>query len=310
MTFNQRATTVLQLPVSPLTWDSILKECDRLEAEFLHIPSGYKWTLDYKRFQVEQARGNNSAAIAHLKSAIATMPYNTDIQGDYKALVSKASGIKNLVMIVSSKRTEENAMRLARQFDNANVEYMIVSGSDTASINHVRALQVNAPDSYEGMPRKVMAALTWVYEHIGHNVGVLKVSDEMSLQGADRLRESLNHLLHVDAYVGVIDAANIEHDRCRHWGKCQDQSLNRRVYGRPFLRPWADGRAYYVGPGPLEKLVLASIRFPGIFEGEYYEDKLIGDTLVFEGVNLKSITGFDEFGLAVEAPKSRNFLRL
>jgi len=309
MTFNQRATSLLQLPVSPLTWDSILKGCDRLEAEFLHIPSGYKWTLDYKRFQVEQARGNNGAAIAYLKSAIATMPYNSDIQGDYKTLVAKSSGIKNLVMIISSKRTEANALRLAQQFDNANVEYMIVSGSDTASINHVRALQVGAPDNYESMSKKVVAALTWVYEHIGNNVGVLKVSDEMSLQSGHRLQESLDHLLKIDAYVGVVES-NVEHDRCQHWGKCQDQSLNRKVYGRPFLRPWADGRAYYVGPEPLEKLVLAFTRFPGLFEGEYYEEKLIGDTLVFEGTELKSITGFDEFGLAVGVPKGQGFLRV
>ena len=113
MTFNQRATTLLQLPLSPLTWDGILKECDRLEQEFMQIPSGYKWALDYKRFQVEQARGNNSAALTHLKVAIAAMPYNADIIGDYKELVKKTSGVSNLVLIISSKKSEAKAQRLA-----------------------------------------------------------------------------------------------------------------------------------------------------------------------------------------------------
>jgi hypothetical protein len=296
MTFNQRATTLLQLPLSPLTWDGILKECDRLEQEFMQIPSGYKWALDYKRFQVEQARSNNSAALGHLKTAIAAMPYNSDIIGDYKELVKKTSGVNSLVLIISSKKSEAKAQRLAAQFDNANIEYMIVSGSDTSSIKHVRALQVDAPDSYEGTPRKVAAALTWVYENIGNNVGVLKVEDGMSLRDVAKLRQELTTLARDNGYVGVR-SANLDHDRCLHWGKCNDAKLNHSVYGKPVLRPWANGAAYYLGAGPLEKVVLALTRFPGLFDGEYYEDKLVGDVLVFEGVEPKFINNYDEFGL-------------
>jgi len=298
MTFNQRATTLLQLPLSPLTWDGILKECDRIEQEFLQIPSGYKWALDYKRFQVEEARGNNSAALTHLKAAIATMPYNSDIIGDYKALVKKTSGVKNLVLLITSKKNEAKALRLAAQFDNANIEYVIVSGSDTLSIKHVRALQVDAPDNYEGAPRKVAAALTWVYENIGTNVGVLKVEDGMSLRDAAKLRQELTTLARDNGYVGVR-SANLDHDRCLHWGQCNDTRLNRSVYGKPVLRPWANGAAYYLGAGPLEKVVLALTRFPGLFDGEYYEDKLVGDVLVFEGVEPKFINTYDDFGLTV-----------
>lgn len=297
MTFNQRATTVLQLPVSPLTWDGILKECDRLEQEFLHIPSGYKWALDYKRFQVEQARGNASASLVWLKAAIATMPYNSDIIGDYKGVVKKTSGVNNIVMIVSSKKSEAKALRLAAQFDNANIEYMIVSGSDTPSIKHVRALQVDAPDAYEGTPKKVAAALTWVYENIGSNVGVLKLEDRMILREPEKLRQSLTALAQENAYAGVR-SANLDHDRCLHWGECKDPALNRRVYGKPVLRPWANGSAYYLGAGPLEKVVMALIRFPGLFDGEYYEDKLVGDALVFEAVEPTFVNSYADFGLA------------
>ena len=296
MNFNQRATTLLQLPISPITWDGILKECDRLEAEFLHIPSEYKWALDYKRFQVERERGNNSVALFYLKSAIATMPYNNDIQGDYKSLVKKTSGIKNFAMIVTSKKNEEKALRLAAQFDHANVEYMIVSGGDTQSINHVRALQVDVSDRYESTPQKVAAAFTWVYENIGTNVGVLKVSDEMIVQDGTKLRQTLNRFYVDNVYAGV-PMANLGHDRCLHWGLCTSQDLNQRVYGRPVLRAWAAGGAYYLGPKPLEKIVLSLLKFPGLFEGEYYEDKLMGDVLVFEGENLSECKSYAEFGL-------------
>jgi hypothetical protein len=298
MLFNQRATALLQLPVFPFTWDSILKECTRLEEEFLDIPSEYKWALDYKRFEVERARGNNSMAIWHLKSAIATAPYNNDILGDYKELVKKTSGIKNLVLIVTSKKNEAKALRLAAQLDQSNVEYLIVSGCDTSSIKHIRALQLDISDSHESEPQKVVAALTWVYENIGNNVGVMKVSDQMLLQDAEKLRQSLSQLGRENVYAGV-PSNSFGLDRCQHWGLCRDQDLNRRVYGRPVLRDWASSGAYYLGPRPLEKIVLSLLRFPGLFEGEYYDDKLIGDTLVFENEALTERKSYADFGLVL-----------
>jgi hypothetical protein len=93
-------------------------------------------------------------------------------------------------------------------------------------------------------------------------------------------------------------------DRCAHWGKCRDLALNRRVYGRPALRPWASGNAYYLGAGPLEKVVLALMRFPGLFEGEYYEDKLVGDVLVFEGVQLTPLATCAEIGIGPQSASS------
>ncbi|WP_432240077.1 hypothetical protein [Herbaspirillum robiniae] len=297
MTFNERLTNLLQMPLSPITWDSILKECDRIEQDFTHIISAYKWTLDFRRFQVEQERGNSAAAILHVKSAIATMPYNGDIVNDYKNLVRKDAGIHSLVLIISSKIDEMKALRLADQFDRADIDYMIISGGDTPSIQHPRALQVDVSDRYESTPQKVAAAFAWVYENIGANVGVLKVADDMTLQDGGKLRASLERLARESGYAGV-PTGGAEHDRCQHWGLCLSQDLNRRVYGRPVLRPWAAGGAYYVGARALEKVVLSFTRFPGLFEGEYYEDKLIGDVLVFEGEPLNEVSGYADFGLA------------
>ncbi|WP_343583256.1 hypothetical protein [Herbaspirillum sp.] len=300
MTFNERVTNLLQMPLSPITWDSILRECDRLEQDFPHIHSAYKWTLDYRRFQVEQERGNNSAAIWHLKAAIAVMPYNGELVEDYRTLVKKEAGIHSLVLIVTSKVNEAKALRLAAQFDQADVDYMIVSGADTPSIAHPRALQVEVSDRYESTPQKVAAAFAWVYENIGANVGVLKVDDGMVLQDGAKLRASLERLASEGGYAGV-SSGGTEHDRCWHWGLCLSQDLNKRVYGRPVLRPWAAGGAYYLGARALEKAILSLMRFPGLFEGEYYEDKLIGDVLVFEGEQLNDVGGYAAFGLSEAA---------
>jgi predicted SAM-dependent methyltransferase len=298
MNFNERATNLLDMPVSPLTWDGIIKECQRLEREFSYIPSGVKWALDYKRFQVEQARGNAGHALRYLKEAIATSPYNADILQDYKQLVGKTSDLHDLVLVISSKINEAKALALAAQFDAAGVQYMIVSGSGTPAIAHARALQVDVPDNAESTPQIVIAALTWVYENIGSNVGVLKVSDEMGLVDGATLKHSLSELHHADAYAGV-PSGGLEHDRCFHWGLCQSQELNRRIYGRPVVSTWAGSGALYLGPGPLEKLVTSLIRFPGLFEGEYYDDKLIGDVLVFESVTLTPRAAYTDFGLSI-----------
>ncbi|MDB5989676.1 MAG: hypothetical protein JWQ10_1079 [Herbaspirillum sp.] len=304
MNFNERRlSTLLQTPAIPLTWDSILKECERIEKDHAHIRSEFQWALDYKRFQVEVARGNRSAGLIALRAAIGAAPENADILGDYKNYVAKPAIVENIVLIVTTKKNEEKAAKLAWQFDKGNIQYLIVSGSDTASIAHIRALQVDASDSYEGRPKKVAAALTWIYENVGSNVGVLKVDDEMTLQDAAKLQRSLTKMAAENGYAGMPVALS-QFDRCSHWGKCDDPAMNRRVYGRPVLRAWADGKAYYLGPGAVEKIVFSLMRFPGSFEGEFYEEKLVGDVLLFEGVALTPMANYAEFGLGIASVSS------
>jgi len=299
MNCNQRIMELLQAVATPFSADYVLQECRNLEAEFPHIPSQFKWTLDYKRFQVELNRGNMAAAIKHLKSAIVLAPYNQEILGDYKVLfASKTSPFRNVMLLISCKKYEQKALQLARQFDAANIEYLIVSGNDTPPITHARALQVDAPDNYESLPLKVVAALTWITENMGTNVGVLKVDDDQTLFDPVRLRTITDRLYDADAYAGV-PVSGVTHDRNWHWNKCQNKALNKISYGRPYLRAWAMGGAYYLAPGPLNKLVISLTRFPGLLESEYYEDKLVGDTLVMENVELTELSAYEDFGLSL-----------
>jgi hypothetical protein len=303
-TFNERINTLLKTPALPFTWDSVLKECKRIEDDFPHIRSEFQWALDYKRFQVEDSRGNRSAGLAALKAAIAAAPENKDILGDYKNYVRKPAVAENIVLIVTTKKNEAKATKLAWQLDKGNIQYLIVSGSDTLPIDHIRALQVDASDNFESTPKKVAAAFAWIYENLGSNVGVLKMDAELSVQDAGKLAKALSRMSGANSYAGV--AVPVEQfDRCAHWGKCQDSAMNRRVYGRPALRPWAEGKAYYVGPGPLEKFVFALTRFPGLLDGEFYEDKLVGDVLSSEGVALTPMVNYSDIGLgtALQLPQ-------
>lgn len=313
-TFNERINTLLKTPSLPFTWDSILKECDRIEEDFEHIRSEFQWALEYKRFQVEDSRGNRSAGLAALKAAIAAAPENKDILGDYRNYVGKPAVAENIVLIVTTKKNEEKATKLAWQLDKGNIQYLIVSGSDTAPIDHIRALQVDVPDNFESTPKKVAAAFAWIYENLGSNVGVLKMDPELSVKDAGKLSRALSQMSGANSYSGVPVAID-RFDRCAHWGKCQDNAMNRRVYGRPALRPWADGKAYYVGPGPVEKFVLALTRFPGLLDGEFYEEKLVGDVLSSEGVALAPMADYGEIGvgaalLPAQLPRSAKLSQL
>lgn len=299
MSLNQRIVNLLQTTATPFAADYILQECRNIEADIGRIPSNFRWAIDYKRFQVEYSRGDMAAAARNLKAAIVLAPYNNDILNDYKNFfASKASSHRNVMLLISCKKYEQKALQLARQFDDANLDYLIISGNDTMPIMHERALQVDTPDNYESLPRKVVAACTWVVENLGSNVGVLKVDDDQYLFDSDRLRTVVEQLYRQDAYAGV-PVSGVTHDRNWHWNKCQDKALHSVSYGRPFLRQWAMGGAYYLAPGPLHKLVVSLMRFPGLLESEYYEDKLVGDTLIFENVDLVSLSAYEDFGLTL-----------
>ena len=122
------------------------------------------------------------------------------------------------------------------------------------------------------------------------------MDDDQNLVDPGKLTNIIDELRRLDVYAGVPEA-DLTHDRNWHWNKCEDPIINTRTYGRPVLRPWARGGAYYLGPGPLRKIVLFLTRFPGMFEGEYYEDKLVGDLLAFENVELKALDTYGDFGL-------------
>lgn len=299
MNFSNQIMALHEIAVTADNAAAMMTTCARIEQENPYIASDFKWILDFKRFQVERMRGDKAAAIVYLKAAIALSPYRNNLLQTYQELVAKSPEKSTLSLIVSCSRYQENALRLAQQFDAAEFPYLIVTGADTSPIDHPRAIQVNAPDNYEGLPRKVTAALHWIYENIDSQVGVLKVDDDQTVVDSEKLKHAVDLLAQQDAYAG-FPVTSLSHDRCWHWNKCEDPALNRRSYGKPFYQPWARGGAYYLGSGPLEKFVLSTTRFPGLLEGEYYEDKLVGDVMALERMPLVQLESERDFGLSLD----------
>jgi len=106
MNFNERTTALLHAPLSPLTWDSMWRECQAIEDDNPYIPSGYLWVLEYKRYKIEMARGNSWQATRHLRNAIALTPYADELVQEYVRLCRKDSEIAYLALIVTCKKNE------------------------------------------------------------------------------------------------------------------------------------------------------------------------------------------------------------
>lgn len=298
MNFNQRTTELMQVQLSPLNLDAMVRECDAIIAENPYIPSGYMWAIEYKRYQIELARGNTWLALQYLKRTIALNPYSDDLVNEYVRTCRRESPIEFVALIITSKKNEARALKLAMHLDASGIDYAIVTGNDTAPIVHERSVQVNVKDNYESLGRKVVAACTWVYENLSPDIGILKLDDDMLVENPITLRNKLALFKEHGLYAGLPSHMGGDHDRCRHWGKCEDPALNQRVYSRPYYRAWAEGDAYFMAAGVMQKLVLSLIRFPAQFEGEFYEDKLIGDVLMFEGVNLTALESYADMGMA------------
>jgi len=219
MDFDHRITALMQMPLMPQTWDSMLRECEAIELSNPYIPSGYLWVVEYKRYQVALVKGDVWQAMKHLKAAVSLVPYNDQLLDEYVRLCQRESSIDCLVLIIASKRNETQVLELAKHFDVLGIAYAIVTGTGT-EILHPRVVQVEVPDNYENIGRKVIAAYTWVYENLSPNMAVLQISDTMRVENADQLLHALAQLKSKTAYVGVSVEAGLEHDRCRHWGRC------------------------------------------------------------------------------------------
>ncbi len=298
MDYVPRITALMQLTLSPQTWDGVLHECTAIEADNPYIPSGYLWVIEYKRYQIALAKGFVFQAIAHLKTVIGLVPYDDQMVEEYVRLCQRESDIDCLVLIMASKSNELHALELAKNLDEMDIPYAIVTGTKSEAILHPRAVQVDVPDNYENLGRKVIAAYTWVYENLSPDMAILQIKDTMQIDSREQFLHALAQLKQKNAYVGLPVEMELEFDRCYHWGKCADPELNSKVYDRPYYGSWAQGDAYYLSSGLMAKLVLSMIRFPALFEGEYFADKLIGDTLIFEGIALSPITNYAEMGLA------------
>ena len=131
-------------------------------------------------------------------------------------------------------------------------------------------------DTYEGVPLKMMELFVTIAA-LQDGCGILKIDDDTRVAPNAMMEPSQIPLLFGMAdYMGVAVQGPM-HDRMWHAGKCTQPAPD--AYGKPMRAAWARGALYALSGTALQRLAQYYMRFPGLLEGETYEDKAVGDFL-------------------------------
>jgi GT2 family glycosyltransferase/2-polyprenyl-3-methyl-5-hydroxy-6-metoxy-1,4-benzoquinol methylase len=153
---------------------------------------------------------------------------------------------------------------------------------------------VPVADTYEALPAKVLAAIDAIVRRHGR-VAIFKLDDDCVLDAAFSPAAVATLAARVD-YAGV-PVGDATHDRCWHIGKTADATLG--PYARRFHGAWARGGAYLLGARAVDTIHREWALFPGEFDGEHFEDKMVGDFLRRAGIALEPLRT-EDLGIAVD----------
>ena len=141
-------------------------------------------------------------------------------------------------------------------------------------------LEVDAPDTYEGLPAKVLAAVAAV-SALGGAEWVYKVDDDCYVHVPRLLWACERYSLEHDAWGHLIGPGV---DRTWHYGKCQDDALNTTPFAGPTDHMYFNGGAsYLLGRAAADAVAAARADDHPL---ELYEDHLVGKLLKGAGVEL------------------------
>jgi glycosyltransferase involved in cell wall biosynthesis len=259
-----------------------------------------RWALEYLREYCKTGRISQRV----LERAIRCCHRPTELQGflysllqhDFQARHAKTisafeqpiGGTELLILHLSCEPRVHLARESAQTFVESAplVRNLIVIGREDAEQDSYefepehRILTVPAPDSYEGLSRKVSAAYKFL-SFSGFAGCVLKVDDDIRCIPSHFDARLLSGLVTQNQYVGrVIDTRQVGLYRWWHLGKCSDTKLNREPYSMIAHVTYAEGPAYAVGPRALTVLAKSAVYYSQQLEVEGgYEDVAVGKIL-------------------------------
>ncbi len=235
-------------------------------------PTGRAWTL-----------------VRLLSEAEAAIPPAADPAAEtLLARDARAMFFDTVVVIFSCKPLLETRVKQQREtwlkdLQALGVPYLIVVGDGD---NTVRGdiLHIDAPDSYEGLPAKVLATIRWVYRNTPFS-HILKIDDDCFLD-VDRFFHSQSYRKF--AYYGRrLHRTEGQTDRTWHLTRANTDLAELDIDKSPEPSTYAEGGSGYVLNRAIMDLLIRNAETP---EGarlvltSIMEDKLIGDLLGLSGV--------------------------
>ncbi len=213
---------------------------------------------------------------------------------------SAATALFNTVVVVMSCHpnlaTRIPALRRAwlADLDRMGIPHIVVVG--TAPPNSPQApdragvVCLDAPDDYEGLPQKSLAAIAHVQKHFPGR-RMLKVDDDCFLH-AEEYFLSLA-FLRADYHGRPLARARGQMDRTWHMAKSTSLRGRHDLDKSPEPSTYADGGSgYLLSPDAITALCQSADTAEGqrLIQASFMEDKLVGDLLALSGIR---VTGDD-----------------
>ncbi len=164
------------------------------------------------------------------------------------------------------------------QLEELGIPWIVVVG-DGDGRREGDVVYLEAPDDYEGLPQKTLAAVRWVRDHMPH-AHMLKIDDDCFLNVGEFF-DSLSYRK-FDYYGRVIERPLGSMDRSWHFGKSASERGRKELDKSPEPSVYCDGGSGYVLSRHAMNELLAAADLPEgrrILLGTFMEDKMVGDLL-------------------------------
>lgn len=166
------------------------------------------------------------------------------------------------------------------------VPYVIVVGNGDGR-REGDVVHLDAPDNYEGLPLKTLAAVRWVHDHTQF-AHMLKIDDDCFLN-AEAFFDSLSYRK-FDYYGRRLTRKQGQMDRAWHNAKSQSQRGRCELDKSPEPSTYADGGSGWTISRRAMSEALQAIETPEgqlLIQTSFMEDKLLGDLLARRGIQVE-----------------------
>jgi tetratricopeptide (TPR) repeat protein len=238
----------------------------------IELNSNLPWHCQGMAQALEKQSRWQEAMIAYSQASILSQG-SVWFQQNPDNVLQQMSGWGLVVCIYTCAKNikEQQAIRATwlKELIKRKIPYFFVMGKPSAK-THLEGdiLYVDAPDSYEHLPRKTYKLIQYIHDCTFYS-HLMKVDDDCYVS----IENVLNCGFEKYNYMGVVTT---QLDKRWHFGKTNDSTLGE--YQGEFKGNWANGACgYFLNRYAMEKF----LEFADEQEvaSELYEDKLVGDTL-------------------------------
>jgi len=275
---------------------------DSLGEEILRGISAFNSALspeDLEALQSSQAAHNSLDALAAddspiAKSVLALFPARQSAAKiGTKSSDQRTPTIFNTIVTVFSCRAYlDSRIKTLRKtwlkdLKKLGIPYVIIVG-DGKGYHKDDIVYLDAPDDYEGLPQKTMKTVEWVYRNTDY-AHMLKIDDDCFLNVEEYFFSQSYRKF--DYYGRVVSGPLGSMDRCWHQSKSSTQRGQRQLDKSPEPARYADGgSAYALSRRAMGAIMKARKSDVGrrLISNSFMEDKLIGDLLATEGIQVSN----------------------